>query len=142
VIAYLDTSALVPLLIEEPSSSACRRLWDEADDVVTSRLGYVETAAALAQAQRLGRLTARQRGSALRRLDQLWDQLQIAEVDQLMVERASHLAQRFALLGYDAVHAASAEVLNGDSVLAASGDRRLLEAWQQLGVSTYDANVR
>lgn len=75
-------------------------------------------------------------------MDQLWDQLQIAEVDQLTVERAAHLAQRFALRGYDAVHVASAEVVNGDGVLAASADRRLLEAWRELGVSTYDANAR
>jgi predicted nucleic acid-binding protein len=57
VIGYLDTSALVPLLIAEPTSAACRRFWDDADTVVFSRLLYVETAAALAQARRMDCLT-------------------------------------------------------------------------------------
>jgi uncharacterized protein with PIN domain len=57
VIGYVDTSAFVPLLINEPTSEACRRFWDDADVVVSSRLLYVETAAALAQARRMGRLT-------------------------------------------------------------------------------------
>lgn len=55
MIGYLDTSAFVPLLIDEPTSAACRRFWDDADEVVSSRPRYVETAAALAQARRLGR---------------------------------------------------------------------------------------
>jgi predicted nucleic acid-binding protein len=142
LIAYLHTSALVPLLIEEPNSDACRRLWDEADDVVSSRLSYVETASALAQAERLGRLTSRQQSSALRAVDDLWTQVQIAEIDQPLVERAAQLARQFALRGYDAVHAASAEVVNGDSVVAGSGDRQLIEAWHGLGINTYDTNAR
>ncbi len=141
MIVYLDTSALVPLVIEEPSSDACRRLWDEADDVVSSRLGYVEVAAALAQARRLERLTPREHNSALRGLDGLWSQMQIAEIDQTLVERAAELAQQFALRGYDAVHAASAEIVNGDGVVAGSGDRELLEAWRGLGVNTYDTTA-
>jgi predicted nucleic acid-binding protein len=138
LIAYLDTSALVPLLIEEPSSNACRRLWDDADDVVSNRLAYAEAGAALAHAERLGRMTPRQERTALERLDDLWSQLLIAEIDQSLVERAAHLARLFALRGYDAVHAASAEVVNGDSVVAGSGDRRLLDAWHGLGIHTYD----
>ena len=59
MIVYLDTSALVPLLVAEGSSPAGRRLWDEADVVVSSRPLYMEAAAALAQARRLDRMTAR-----------------------------------------------------------------------------------
>jgi predicted nucleic acid-binding protein len=141
LIVYLDTSALVPLVIDEPSSEACRRLWDDADDVVSSRLGYVEAAAALAQARRLDRLTPRQHGFALRAVDDLWSQIQIAEVDQTVVKRAAELAQRFALRGYDAMHAASAETVNGETLVAGAGDRQLLEAWQGLGINTYDINA-
>ena len=54
MIGYLDTSAFIPLLIDEPTSEACRRFWDDADVIVSSRLLYVETAAALAQAGRMG----------------------------------------------------------------------------------------
>ena len=34
MIAYFDTSALVPLLIDEPSTSTCQELWEQADDVL------------------------------------------------------------------------------------------------------------
>jgi hypothetical protein len=141
MIAYFDTSALVPLLVDEPSSSACRRLWDDADDVVSARLAYVETAAALRQARRLGRLTSRRQRAALRALDELWSQTQIAEVDQPLVERAAQLTDQFALRGYDALHCAAAVLINDETFVAAAGDRQLLTAWHEFGVNTYDANA-
>jgi predicted nucleic acid-binding protein len=38
VIAYFDTSAIVPLIIEEATSPTCRRLWNDATRVASSRL--------------------------------------------------------------------------------------------------------
>jgi len=79
VIGYLDTSALVPLLVVEPSSAAGRRFWDDADTVVTSRLTYVETAAALAQAKRLQRISDRTHRASLRALDERWTEFVLVE---------------------------------------------------------------
>jgi uncharacterized protein len=140
VIAYFDTSALVPLLVEEPSTPACRRLWDDADEVVSVRLGYAEAAAAAAQARRLARITRRTQRAALARLDQLWPQIQIVEVDQTLVQRAATVADAHQLRGYDAVHCASAELVNDQSLVAGSGDAQLLTAWRQLGVNIFDTN--
>jgi predicted nucleic acid-binding protein len=140
VIAYLDTSALVPLLVEEPSSVLCRRLWDEADEVLTVRIAYVEAAAALAAAARLGRLEDRALRASRRVLADLWSQFGIVEVDQALVERAADIAGKQALRGYDAVHAAAAEQLADPQLVAGSGDRRLLEAWRDLDLATYDTN--
>lgn len=141
MITYFDTSAFVPLLITEPSSDACRRLWDEADDVVSVRLLYVEAAAALAQALRLGRLTKDGHRSALRILDRMWTELDIVEVDETVVERGAQLAYTCALRGYDAVHGAAAEQLDDGELVVASGDDRLLEACTMLGMSTADVNT-
>lgn len=141
MILYFDTSALIPLLVLEPSSTACRRGWDEADIVVSSRLAYAEAAAALAHATRLGRQTARAHRVASERLVELWSQLDIVEVDQPLVQRAAALARRFGLRGHDAVHCASAAHLAGDDVVAAAGDRVLLDAWSALGMPTYDTNA-
>lgn len=44
--------------------------------------------------------------------------------------------------GYDAVHCASAEQLDDDEVVAAAADQRLLTAWLELGMATYDTNQR
>lgn len=138
MIGYLDTSAFVPLLIDEPTSTACRRFWDDADVIVSSRLLYVETAAALAVARRLGRLTANQHRQCLRRMDRMWTAVDVIEPDEQVVSRGAALAHPLALRGYDAVHCASAEQLDDDDVVAASGDRRLLTAWLGLGVAIYD----
>jgi predicted nucleic acid-binding protein len=139
VIVYFDTSAFVPLLVSEPSSPECRRLWDDADAVVSSRLLYVEAAAALAQAKRLHRLTPRTHRRARQLLDALWSQLEVAEVDQPLVEDAAQVAHRFGLRGYDAVHCASAQQLRSDDLVAATGERLLLRAWTRLGLATFDA---
>jgi hypothetical protein len=141
VIGYLDTSAFVPLLIAEPTSAACRRFWDDADEVVSSRLLYVETAAALAQARRMDRLTDQEHHTSLQLLDQLWSAVEVAEVDEPLVARAATLAHQLALRGYDAVHCASAEQVDDKDVVAAAGDQRLLDAWTELGIATFDTNA-
>ncbi|WP_239657044.1 type II toxin-antitoxin system VapC family toxin [Mycobacterium riyadhense] len=132
----------MPLLIDEPASEACRRFWNDADVVVSSRLLYVETAAALAQARWLGRLTDGDHFQGRRRLDQMWFEMDAIEVDEQVVSRAADLVHRVSLRGYDAVHCASAEQLDDDDVVAASGDQRLLTAWLELGIATYDINQK
>jgi predicted nucleic acid-binding protein len=140
VIGYFDTSAFVPLLVAESGSAFCRQLWDSSDTVVTSRLLYVETAAALAQALRLGRLVQRDHHAALRMLDQMWAEFDVVEADSVIVDRAAELACSEALRGYDAVHCASAEQIDDDDLVLASGDRALLAACARLGISTADTN--
>jgi len=141
LIGYLDTSAFVPMLIREPSSQSCHRFWDDADDVVSSRLLYVETAAALAQAHRMSRMDDREHSRCIRRLEELWTQIEVTEVDEPLVRRAAELTDTLALRGYDAVHCAAAEQVDDSDLVAASGDRRLLAAWKSLGVATFDTNA-
>lgn len=140
MIGYLDTAALVPLIIEEPSTPACRRFWDDADAVVSCRLLYVEVAAALAQASRMERISQAEHARGLGLLDGLWAEIDVVEIDQALVEAASDVAHRMALRGYDAVHCASAQLLIAPDLVAASGDLKLLVAWRALGVATYDVN--
>jgi predicted nucleic acid-binding protein len=141
LIVYLDTSALIPLVIDEPSSLICARLWDESDEVVSVRITYVEAAAALAQARRLGRLTraAHRRASGV--LDGVWTQLLPLDVDERLVRRAGQLADPHQLRGYDATHCAGAEAVGVADLVAASGDRQLLAAWRALGLNTLDINA-
>jgi len=140
VICYFDTSAFVPVLIDERSSKACRTLWELADSVVTSRLLYVETVAALARAKRAGRLEPSQLEAARRVLDQLWVEFQVVELDENLSRSAADLAVSQSLRGYDAVHCAAVELLADDDLVAASGDRALLAACRSLGVATADVN--
>jgi predicted nucleic acid-binding protein len=142
VIAYLDTSAIVPLLVAEPTSDLCRDLWDSADTVATSQIAYVEAGAALAMAQRLERITARQQLAAMRLLDRLWEEVDVVEVDADLVRRAAMLARDQQLRAYDAVHCASAQQLNDSDLVFVSGDSKLLAAGTRIGLSIADVRAQ
>lgn len=128
MIAYLDTSAVVPLLVAEPGSARAASLWDSADRVVSVRLVYPETRAALAQAQRLGRITARNLRAAVADFDSRFDELDLVEVDDPLARRAGELAEFHGLRGYDAVHLAAADRLRDPDVVVIAGDSALLGA--------------
>jgi predicted nucleic acid-binding protein len=128
VIAYLDTSAVVPLLIAEPGSVRAASLWDGADRVVSVRLLYPETRAALAQAERLGRLTARQLRDAVTAFDSLFEEIDLVEVDEAVARHAGELAEGHRLRGYDAVQLAAAHRVRDPDVVVVAGDGALLDA--------------
>jgi predicted nucleic acid-binding protein len=135
VIAYIDTSAVVPLLIAEPGSARAATLWDGADRVVSVRLIYPETRAALAQAERLGRLTARQLRDAVTEFDSLFEEIDLIEVDDALARRAGELAEVRQLRGYDAVHLAAADRVHDPNVVVIAGDRALLDAATAAGMT-------
>ena len=134
MIAYVDTSVLVKLVVDEPGSGAAAEIWDEADVVGAVRIGLVEARAALAAARRAGRLTARQLGAAKNALSGLWSQLVVVEVTEALALGAGDLAETASLRGYDAVHLAGAIALEADVV--ATAGRELAEAASSLGFHT------
>ena len=141
MIAYFDTSAVVPLLIgDEQGGDICRRSWDTAAAVVTTRLTYVEASAALARAARAGRLNRREHDVGIAGLDQLWRQFNVLEIEDGLVRAAAQLARRHALRGFDAVHCAAAGRLVDSTTVALSGDRALLRAWSVEGLATIDTS--
>jgi predicted nucleic acid-binding protein len=138
VITYFDASAFVPLFINEPGSALSRHLWDASDYVVSSQLLYVETAAALAQARRLERVSVRGHAAGLRQLDELWPKLVVLGVDDEVIARAAVIARHESLRAGDAVHCASAESVKNSVLLVAAGDRRIRAACARLGMTTTD----
>jgi predicted nucleic acid-binding protein len=136
VIVYFDTTALVPLLVVEVGSRAARDLWDRASRVASVRLLYPEARAALAQAHRNGRLTARQLRSAVRGLEDHYEQLDLVELDETLAQDAGHLAEIHGLRGCDAVHLAAARRLDDADLVVATGDAALLTAAQRLELNT------
>jgi hypothetical protein len=60
---------------------------------------YVEAAGALAQAQRVSRLTTGAHVRSLKRLHDLWEQIDVIEVDDQLIRRIAALAGRLALHG-------------------------------------------
>jgi predicted nucleic acid-binding protein len=80
VIAYFDTSAIVPLVVDEPTTAASNRLWTESTRVVGSRLIYPEARAALARAERRRRLTENQLHAVVAELNSLVDEVDVIEL--------------------------------------------------------------
>ena len=128
MIAYFDTSAVIHLLIEEPGSAVARRLWDEAGRVVAVRLVYPEARAALAQAERTGRVAAGQLRAAVAGLDDLFGKMHVIELDAGLAQAAGDLAEDQRLRGFDAVHLAAAQRVADADLVVVAGDRALLRA--------------
>ena len=101
MIAHFETSAVVPLVVEEPSLPACERLWNDATRAVSVRLLYAEARAALTMARRLGRLTQGRLGRAVGILDEIVDQIDHVEPTGELVRAAGELARPHGLRGYD-----------------------------------------
>ena len=139
MIGYLDTAAFVPLMLTaEPTSAACLDFWRTADLVVSTRLLYVESVSALARGERSRRLVGDQYERALAQLNNLYVEVQLIDIDDGLVEAAAGYARRFGLRADDAVHCAAAAQLEEPDLVAASGDKRLLAAWRELRVPTFD----
>ena len=141
MIIYVDTSALVPLLINEPTSEACGELWDSADSITVTRLAYIEAVAALAMAQGMGRISVEEATEGRSILDDLWPVVDVIELDRELMFEAARLAVVHGLRGYEATHCAAAVAVNDAEFVAASGDARLLTAWRAEGVAVRDTNA-
>ena len=141
MIIYVDTSALVPLLINEPTSEACGELWDSADSITVTRLAYIEAVAALAMAQGMGRISMEEATDGRSVLDDLWPVVDVIELDRELMFEAARLAVVHGLRGYEATHCAAAVAVNDAEFVAASGDARLLTAWRAEGVAVRDTNA-
>jgi hypothetical protein len=120
-IAVFDTSALVKLVVSEPGFERVGEYWMASDTPVCCRLAHVEAHAALAAARRQRRFDAYQLITAKRRLNALWQQVTVVEVDEPLVLHGVDLVQRYPLKGYDAVHVAAA--LAAGAIAFITGDK-------------------
>ncbi len=140
MIAYFDTSAIVPLLIDEPGSKPAGELWNNASRIIGISLLYAEARSALAQAQRVGRLKMPELRVAVDILEELYLQLDLVEIDNMLARQAGELAEIHGLRGYDAVHLAAAiRVIDPDLVMV-SGDQALIASAKSVGLAVASTN--
>lgn len=136
MIAYFDTSAIVPLLIDETGTERARAQWLAADRLVTIRLALVEARAALAQAVRSRRITRAEHRRFVSDLPGLFEQVDFVDVDQSLVRTAADIAEARSLRAYDAVHLAAAVGVGGPDLVVVAGDGALLAAATNEGLMT------
>jgi len=82
------------LLIEGSGTDAAGTIWDQAERVVSTRLARVEARAALAQAARIGRISARQLESSKHELDGLLIQPNLVELTTTSFAEPATLPKR------------------------------------------------
>lgn len=121
---YLDSSALVKLVVTEPETAALRRYLRAHPERVSSALARVEVCRAL---HRAGATEA-----TLRRADQALGRIALVAMDDPLLRAAAALSPS-GLRSLDAVHLATALSLDGlDAVV--TYDRRLDAAAAQTGL--------
>jgi predicted nucleic acid-binding protein len=127
MVRFWDTSALVPLVVEEATSPACRRLLRDKASLVVWALSRTEMVSAIWRRARAGDLDAPSVQRALSRIGALagaWTE--ITDVD-LVRDRAERLFAQHALRAADACQLAAALVLTRErprhrDFVAADGD--------------------
>jgi hypothetical protein len=100
-------------------------VWNAAQYVISSRVLYPETRAALAAARRARRLTARSLLAARTEFERRCAQLELIELSEPVARAAGDAAERHGLRAADAIHLASALAIPEDVI-----------------VSTWDADLR
>lgn len=123
---YLDSSAIVKLVQQEPESEPLRRYLRRyrADERVTSTLARVEVVRAVLPGGEAAVSKARRQ---LSRLHQL-------ALDVDILDRAATLAPSQLVRSLDAVHIASAEVLRTDIRALVTYDRRMTATAAEVGL--------
>ncbi len=121
-IAYVDSSALTKLVLDEPESAAMRRWYVEAEQVLCSRIGIIETRRAVAR----GRYEPGH-------LDVIMASLQIVELEPGIARQAASVGPA-TLRTLDAIHLATAVALRSEVGAFVTYDDRLAEAARAAGL--------
>lgn len=124
--AYIESSALVKLVLEERRSSALRRALGSHDHRVASDLATVEATRAAGRAEGLDGL-ARAR-AVLLSIDAL-------SIDRSIIDEAARL-QPFSRRSLDAIHVVTAMSIGPGEVVVYSYDQRMVEAAPAAGLAT------
>ena len=114
-LVYLDSSALVKLVVKEPESDALSAFVAENPAVVTSAVAVTEVRRAIARVS--------SRRSIQDRVRLVLDGVALLAVDADVLERAARLAPA-ALRTLDALHIASALTVKGDLLAFVTYDDR------------------
>jgi uncharacterized protein len=132
VITYVDTSTLLKRLLAEEGSPQADVIWNGADVLTSAVTVVVEARAALAAAQRNGRLTADELRDVKVELVDLLEEVTFVEITVDLIEQAAELAEAEALRGYDAVHLAAALAIEAN--VLTSADAALCDAAERRGL--------
>jgi predicted nucleic acid-binding protein len=139
MIIYLDTSNLVKLYVLEKNSDQIMAHVNNSKVVATSIIAYAEARAAFARKFREKGLSESEYRKIIRALDNDWENYFVLNVSEETVKLAGNLCESHWLRGYDALHLASASILNksvSGKIYFSCSDSKLNKAAQREKVGT------
>ncbi len=137
MIAYLDASALVKIVLDEADSEVARHVWDSGVSVATSRIAHAELACAVATAVRLGRHASRVVEDEIIDGAFLRKRADFVEANEELVGSAAAIGARYGLRGMDAIHVASVLGLRAFAPLLVSWDNSQRHVARAEGIAVY-----
>jgi predicted nucleic acid-binding protein len=146
VILYIDTSAFVKLIIDEPRATEARSWYAEAREVASSVITYPEATAALCRKDREEGPDRRRLNAWLAALEMCWQRCFRLPVDERSAARS---AVSHGLRGMDAVQLAAASDLRAHIIEDMQGadlhflafDARLIQAAEHEGFATLGGSL-
>lgn len=142
---FWDSSAIVPLVVEEPASALCRGWLRDDREMMTWALSATEATSAVRRKQRLGEIGEQHAGEALGRLAMLasnWTEVQALE---RVHDRAHRLLAIHDLRAADSLQLAAALTATSDRpqlLPFVCFDDRLATAARREGFSVLDPSYR
>jgi len=131
MIVYLDTSSLVKLYVEEEGSQAIAELVATSEVAATSLVAYAEGRSAFARRYREGAFSDDDYDRLVAGFNEDWGSFLTLKVSDKLVRLSGELADEHGLRGFDAIHLASAIILNdrvSSHVLFSCYDQKLQHA--------------
>ena len=126
-------------LLEEDGTRLADELWSRSSARMASRLIYPEARAALAAAQRGGRIDERLYRSTVSDLRSACEAMVLIGVDWPLARHAGERAEDHGLRGYDAVHLATALAAGEPDLALVTWDRELARAAVRSGIAVVPA---
>lgn len=134
-IVFLETSALVSILFDEPSAPDILNILNRNEIMIASSLALIESGRAITRAESLRRITGRDANRLRRLLRSSSEEWQIIELNEHIVRRAQEPFPVEPIRTLDALHLATLEHVSSlvPSVEVLTLDRRIRENATALG---------
>ena len=145
MIAYFDSSSIVKWFFDESHMNLARGIRDKAEIVFTSLLSFPEVTSAIYRASREGRCSEQDTELIRDEFSRIWPHFQWVRATEALMQQAGQLIFGYGLRGYDAVHLASALLLDAEArefdLFFSCFDRNLNRAARREGLEIH-AEIR